>query len=143
MEPAVRFMVLIDDEINKLTFNSGMPSSVDELLAAIKETFSIKTEISLQYKDDDFNDFFTLTSTSDLKDKDTLKIVYAPPSITLSFVPLESSSDTADVSSLSESLNHSVDSDDTVILSPLPVKGGNHGLLCFQFLLFPATLSWL
>lgn len=102
MEPGVRFWVLIDDEIKKLTLNSGMPSSVDELLAAIKETFSIKTEISLQYKDDDFNDFFTLTSPSDLKDKDTLKIVYAPPSIMLSFVPLESSSDTDDVISSSD-----------------------------------------
>ncbi|XP_051772154.1 uncharacterized protein LOC127524567 isoform X1 [Ctenopharyngodon idella] len=85
MEPTVRFRVLTDHEVKKLTLNSGIPSTVDELVAAIKEQFAITTEISLQYKDEEFDNFFTLTTTKELKDKDTLKVVYVPLNITLTF----------------------------------------------------------
>lgn len=67
MEPTVRFRVLIDHKVKKLTLNSGIPSTVDELIAAIKEQFAITTEISLQYKVKKY--FFTLTTTKELKDK--------------------------------------------------------------------------
>lgn len=73
MDQTVRFRVLIDHKVKKLTLNSGIPSTVNELVAATKENFSIFTDISLQYKDEDFEDF-TLTSTNELKDKDTLKV---------------------------------------------------------------------
>lgn len=114
----MRFRVLIDHEVKKLTLSSGIPSTVDELVAAVKESFSIPADISIQYKDEEFGDFFTLTSTNDLKDKDTLKVVYVP--ITLTLVPQESTPDTSDVSSFCESVSLSGDSVDTEILSPSP-----------------------
>lgn len=124
MEPTVRFRVLIDHEVKKLTLKSGIPSTVDELVAAIQEQFAITTEISVQYKDEEFDDFFTLTTAKELKDKDTLKVVYVPLNITLTVVPQESTPDTSSVCSLSESVTHS-DSDDTVILSPSPSERQN------------------
>ena len=89
---------------------------MDELVAAVKDNFSIPMDVSLQYKDEDFDDFFTLTSTNELKDKDTLKVVYAPINLTLAVAPQESTPDDSDLSSLCGS----VDSQDTLILSPSP-----------------------
>ena len=78
-------------------------------------------QICLQYKDEEFDeDFFTLTSTNELKDKDTLKVVYVPLHLTLTLVPQESTRDASDVSSLCGSVSLSGDSLDTVILSPSP-----------------------
>ncbi|XP_034038709.1 uncharacterized protein LOC117521504 [Thalassophryne amazonica] len=115
-EHAVRFRVVIDHDIKKITLNSGMPSSVEVLITAVKEAFSINSQISLQYKDADFDDFFTLTSTSDLKDKDTLKVVYVPPEIILTMHPHDRNPDASDVSSVDDLL--SMDSQDTLIESP-------------------------
>ncbi|XP_038566683.1 uncharacterized protein LOC119897174 [Micropterus salmoides] len=120
MEQTVRFRVLIDHEIKTLTLSSGMPSTVNELVAAVKEHFSIPTDISLQYKDEEFDDFFTLTSTNELKDKCTLKVVYTPLELTLTVVPQESTPDASDVSSLCECTSLSGNSVDTVIPSPSP-----------------------
>ncbi|KAE8278095.1 hypothetical protein D5F01_LYC23836 [Larimichthys crocea] len=120
MEETVRFRVLVDHEVKKLTLSTGIPSTVDELVTAVKVSFSIPTDISLQYKDEEFDDFFTLTSTNELKDKDTLKVVYVPLHLTLTLVPQESTPDASDVSSLCESVSVSGDSADTVILSPSP-----------------------
>ncbi|XP_042354024.1 uncharacterized protein LOC121951665 isoform X2 [Plectropomus leopardus] len=75
----MRFRVLVDHDIKKITFQNGLPPTVQDLIKVFKLAFSISTEIGLQYKDADFDDFFTLTSTGDLKDKDTLKIVHLPP----------------------------------------------------------------
>lgn len=69
---------------------------MDKLVAALKENFSITTEISLQYKDEEFDDFFTLTATKELKDKDTLKIVFVPINISMTTVPQESPPDPFD-----------------------------------------------
>lgn len=121
MEQTVRFRVLIDHEVKKLTLSSGIPSTVDELVTAVKEHFSIPTDISLQYKDEEFDDFFTLSSTNELKDKDTLKVVYAPLDLMLTAVPLmQSTPDVSDVSSLYECKSLSGESVDTVMLSPSP-----------------------
>lgn len=60
MEQTVKLGILIEHEIKKLTLNGGIPSTVDELVEAIKDAYSITTEISLQYEDKDFDDFFTL-----------------------------------------------------------------------------------
>ncbi|XP_041835912.1 uncharacterized protein LOC121636456 [Melanotaenia boesemani] len=122
MEQPVRFRVLIHHEAKEVTLNSGIPSTVAELVEAIKQHLSIATDISLQYKDADFDDFFTLTSTNDLKDKDTLKVVYAPISLTLTAVPQESTPDVSDMMSSCECESLSVDSNDTVIMSPSPFE---------------------
>ncbi|XP_031146816.1 uncharacterized protein LOC116043926 isoform X2 [Sander lucioperca] len=116
MQQAVRFRVIIDHDIRKITFQTGIPSSVEDLIKVLKQAFSITTDIGLQYKDADFDDFFTLTTTTDLKDKDTLKVVHVPPGIVITTVPQERNPDTSDVSSADVPL--SVDSQDTVIPSP-------------------------
>ncbi|XP_032362781.1 uncharacterized protein LOC116674409 [Etheostoma spectabile] len=116
MEQTVRFRVLIDQEVKKLTLSSGIPSTVTELVAAVKEHFSIPTDISLQYKDEEFDDFFTLTSTNELNDKDTLKVVYAPLELALTVVPQESTPDAS--VSFCDCTSLSGDSVDSVVLSP-------------------------
>ncbi|KAA8587585.1 hypothetical protein FQN60_016447 [Etheostoma spectabile] len=116
IQHAVRFRVIIDHDIRKITFQNGIPSSVEDLSKVLKQAFSITTDIGLQYKDADFDDFFTLTTTTDLKDKDTLKVVHVPPGIVIPTVPQERNPDTSDPSSADVPL--SVDSQDAVIPSP-------------------------
>lgn len=116
MQQAMRFRVIIDHDIKKITFQDGIPSSVEDFIKVFKQAFSITTDIGLQYKDADFDDFFTLTSTSDLKDKDTLKVVHVTPGIIMTTVPQERNLDTSDVSSVCDLV--SVDSPDNLILSP-------------------------
>ncbi|XP_049455374.1 uncharacterized protein LOC125902801 isoform X1 [Epinephelus fuscoguttatus] len=77
-QEAMRFRVIIEHDIKKITFQNGLPSTLEDLIKVFKQAFSITTEIGLLYKDADFDDFFTLTSTGDLKDKDTLKVVHLP-----------------------------------------------------------------
>ncbi|XP_034468605.1 uncharacterized protein LOC117777772 isoform X1 [Hippoglossus hippoglossus] len=124
MQQAMRFRVVIDHDIKKITFENGVPSSVEEMIKVFKQAFSITTDIGLQYKDADFDDFFTLTSTSDLKDKDTLRVLHVPPCIIMTTVPLESHSDTTDASSVDDIL--STDSKDNLI--PRPPATERHNL---------------
>ncbi|XP_019956044.2 uncharacterized protein [Paralichthys olivaceus] len=124
MQQAMRFRVIIDHDIKKITFENGLPSSVEDMIKVFKHAFSITSEIGLQYKDADFDDFFTLTSTSDLKDKDTLKVVHVPPDIIITTVPLESHPDTTDASSVDDLLF--TDSQDNLI--PRPPATERHNL---------------
>ena len=89
------------------SLNDGIPSTVNELVDAIKSAYSITTDISLLYKDKDFDDFFTLTSTDDLRDKDTLKVVNVPQMLTLTIVPQEEIPDIFDLGSLADCVLHS------------------------------------
>lgn len=127
MTAAVKFRVILDHEIKKLCL-PGIPHTVQELEAAVKQAFGIMVDISLQHKDPDFDDFITLSSTDDLKDKDTLKIVYVPSAIILSNFDVSElsapessfSNSVPEDESLPSTSNDSVsaDSDDTVILTP-------------------------
>ncbi|KTG31534.1 hypothetical protein cypCar_00044298 [Cyprinus carpio] len=129
MEAAVKFRVILDHDIKKLCL-PGMPHTVKELEATIKQTFGISMDISLQRKDQDFDDFVTLSSIDDLKDRDTLKVVYVPPVILFSNVDIpelptedysisRSVSENDSVSQPSTSSGSiSAESDDTIILSP-------------------------
>lgn len=125
MTEAVKFRVILDHEIKKLCL-PGIPHTVQELEAAVKQAFGIPVDISLQHKDPDFDDFITLSSTDDLKDKDTLKIVYVPPTIIVTTVDESElsectfSNSVADDESLPSTSSESVspDSDYTVILPP-------------------------
>ncbi|KAJ4944007.1 hypothetical protein JOQ06_012557 [Pogonophryne albipinna] len=119
-ETNVRLRIHIDHEVRKMTLDDGIPSTLEELICAVKDAYSITTNISLQYKDNDFDDFFTLTSTEGLKDKDTLKVVHlsVPDCIMLTLVPQEGTPDTSNLSSVCDS--HAVSSEDTGILSPSP-----------------------
>ena len=63
-----------DDDSRKRTLKSGIPTSVDELLLEIKTVFGLKEQFRLQYKDVDFgNEYMNLMSTSEIKDRGTLK----------------------------------------------------------------------
>lgn len=115
----MKFRVLIEEDIKKLVLKNGIPLTVEELVVAVKEAFSITENISLQYKDEDF---LALTSTEELKDKATIKVVYPVINLYMTVVPDESTPDVSDVSSLCESTTHTVDSQDTVILSPSPTE---------------------
>lgn len=123
MQQAMRFRVIIDHDIKKITFQNGIPSSVEDMIKVFKQAFSITTEIGLQYKDADFDDFFTLTSTSDLKDKDTVKVVQVHPGIITTTVHQERNPDTSDVSSVDDLI--SVDSQDTMIHIPPVIERHN------------------
>ncbi|XP_071347931.1 uncharacterized protein [Trachinotus anak] len=79
--------IFINHDIKKITFQNGLPSSVEDMIKVFKQALSITTDTGLQYKDANFDDFFTLTSTSDLKDKDTLKVVHKPHKSEVNFLP--------------------------------------------------------
>lgn len=94
---------------------------MEDLIKVIKQGFSITTDICLHYKDSDFDDFFTVNSVSDLKDKDTLKIVHVPPGITVTTIPpLECNPDASVLSSEDDLL--SFDSQDNIMPSLLTAE---------------------
>ncbi|TDH03469.1 hypothetical protein EPR50_G00163610 [Perca flavescens] len=113
--PARLKMILGENNIEKLTLPNGIPESLDDLLSTIKTTFGLKGNLRLQYMDRDFgNDFFNLSSTTELQDLGTIKVIHQqrnPPLI----------SDTQSTSSLSLSFESddsaSLASNDTIILS--------------------------
>lgn len=78
MDPAA-LRVLIAQDIRKLVLPKGIPNTVDELKLAIKEAFNVTEDFSLHYKDSEFNDFFTLTSTDLIQHKDTIKVIFPAP----------------------------------------------------------------
>ncbi len=93
-QPAHLRVILSDHDVQKLTLPSGVPGTVEELESVVRDTYGISVNFCLHYKDVDFgNDFFTLLSTSDIKDKDTIKVVYVlePPTVTLTLTDIDSS----------------------------------------------------
>lgn len=68
-------VILGADNAEKLTIESGMPSSVEDLSDEIKRQFDIEGEIRLQYMDNDFNEFVNLNQISSIQDKSTVKVI--------------------------------------------------------------------
>ena len=84
MAVQLRF-ILEEHNIRKLMFPSGIPSTVEELVSIVFGTLNVPGEFGLLYKHIDFgNQFFSLTSTYELYDKATVKIMRKEPMITLS-----------------------------------------------------------
>lgn len=123
--------VIFGHRIEKLTLMSGIPETTEELNLAIKQQLSITGDFSLQYLDPDFEDFFTLHSTAEIKHKATVKVVTIEPAVlTLYPVPHDeshagsvTSEQSFDPPSTSSTLQESLDSSysstpSTVILSP-------------------------
>lgn len=73
--PAKFRIVLGENDSMKLALPSGKPNSVEELKTEIRKQCGVTGEFRLQYLDSDFDDFLNLTSTVDLEDKGTLKVV--------------------------------------------------------------------
>lgn len=74
---------------------------VEDLVSIIIEMFQLHGEYGLLYEDKDFgNQFFSVTSTADLHDKATVKMVRKEPSITLDLRPLDESGLSSTLSSV-------------------------------------------
>ncbi|KAL7866042.1 hypothetical protein SRHO_G00112890 [Serrasalmus rhombeus] len=86
MDPVV-VKVIIDHRSEKLTLSSGMPETVEQLHKTVKDTFQIHEEFILHYFDEDFGDFFTIHSTSDVKHKGSIKVVIIPSVVLTLAIP--------------------------------------------------------
>ncbi|KAF6726478.1 Sterile alpha motif domain-containing protein 3, partial [Oryzias melastigma] len=100
--PAKLRIILRDHDIHKLDLPYGIPETVSELKSIVKKTFELNEDFNLHYKDVEFGEeYFSLISTTAIKDKDTIKVVYIiePPTVSLTFTTLESSTVEASESS--------------------------------------------
>lgn len=79
MEAKLR--VIIDDRIEKLVLPSGIPDTVEELENVVKVTFGIPDEFTLHFLDSEFEDYFSLHTSDQIKHKDTIKVVHTAPII--------------------------------------------------------------
>ncbi|XP_053287857.1 uncharacterized protein LOC128448968 isoform X3 [Pleuronectes platessa] len=69
-------IILGANNAEKLTIESGMPESVEDLSNEIKRQFLIDGDIRLQYMDSDFdNNFVNLSQISDIQDRGTVKVI--------------------------------------------------------------------
>lgn len=126
-EPAILRVILDQNSIRKLPTGIWNSRGQVKLESVVKETFQIQGNFTLHYKDTDFEEFFSLTSTSELKDKNTIKVVQVEP-VTINLTTIDSlecagpSTSDAPVSSDDCSVASSAPSsfgasDDTVLLS--------------------------
>lgn len=100
---AVHLRVILEEHnIQKLTLPTGIPKTVEDLVSIVGETFQMPGEFALLYLDKDFdNQFFSITSTADLYDKATVKVVQKVPSITLDLHQVNESGPSSTMSSQS------------------------------------------
>ncbi|KAM9763035.1 uncharacterized protein ACNS7B_004869 isoform 1-T3 [Menidia menidia] len=114
---AVQLRVILQEHsIKKLTLPTGIPNTVDDLVSIITETFQLHGEYGLLYQDKDFdNQFFSVTSTADLYDKATVKMILKEPNITLDLHPILESGPSSTLSSLSNVNTHPASTPDTNI----------------------------
>lgn len=125
MSAFTQLRVIIDETaVHKLTLPDGIPSTIEELLAATQGHFKLEGSFSVMYVDKDFeNQFFTLTSTDLIKDKDTIKLVRIEPSVILTLTPINEGPDNSPPLSLDNVYQDdtcSVSSADTITLQPTP-----------------------
>lgn len=94
---AVHLRVILEEHnIQKLKLPTGIPNTMEDL---VTETFQLYGEIGLLYQDKHFdNEFFSVTSTADLYDKATVKVILKEPTITLDLHPVLESSTLSSVS---------------------------------------------
>ncbi|KAL1276114.1 hypothetical protein QQF64_035737 [Cirrhinus molitorella] len=109
--PAKLRIILQEHDIRKLDLPHGIPGTVSELESIVRRAFGLIGNFTLHYKDADFGEeYFSLTSTSDIKDKDTIKVIYIaePPTLTLTFTDVGSSIKSPSKSCIESSLHTSV-----------------------------------
>lgn len=69
-------VVIEETQVHKLILPGRVPSTADELIAAVQDYFQLQGSFTVMYMDKEFNNqFFTLTSTDLVKDKDTIKLL--------------------------------------------------------------------
>lgn len=70
-------VILGENDSRRLTLSNGIPESVGDLTQCIKKQFGLEGDIRLQFMDPEFgNEFNNLTSTSEIEDKSTIKVIY-------------------------------------------------------------------
>ncbi|KAL7851995.1 hypothetical protein SRHO_G00084140 [Serrasalmus rhombeus] len=117
---SVQLRVIIEEhDIRKLMLPSGIPNTVEDLVSLIVKTFQLHGEFGLLYEDTDFgNQFFSVTSTAELHDKATVKIIRKEPTIVLDLHPVDELGLSSTLSSVdttadeSEIYTSTVDEDD-------------------------------
>lgn len=124
MSAPTQLRVIIEEtKIHKLTLPDGIPSTVDKLLAAAQDHFKLQGSFTVMYMDKDFDDqFFTLTSTDVVKDKDTIKLVQTEP-IIFTLTPIDETAASSTPVPLDRSFqddSSSVSSSDSIILPQSP-----------------------
>ncbi|XP_071785487.1 uncharacterized protein [Asterias amurensis] len=67
-------VIITEGNIQKLILPPGL-ESVQDLKNQVKERFELKGEFSLQFVDPDFDNFMSLSSLKDIKDRGTIKVV--------------------------------------------------------------------
>ncbi len=123
MSAPTQLRIIIEEtQVHKLTLPDGIPSTVDELLAAAQNHFQLQGSFTVMYMDKDFDDqFFTLTSTDVIKNKDTIKLVRnEPSSVTLTLTPINEDAASSPSVPLGHEDGSSVSSSDTIILPRSP-----------------------
>nr|XP_055031005.1 uncharacterized protein LOC129419839 [Misgurnus anguillicaudatus] len=129
----LRIVVGGDGDARKLTLKNGIPTSLKELVHEIMTFFGIKQKFRLQFKDKDFgNEYMNLMSTSEIEDKDTLKLIFLStddsnnsmqepepdaPSCSTIHVPSPSSSCSSDTADMRDASLCAMDSVEEVNLS--------------------------
>ncbi|XP_058252310.1 uncharacterized protein LOC131357377 isoform X1 [Hemibagrus wyckioides] len=103
--PAKLLVIFGENNCERLNLPNGIPESLNDLKREIQTQLRVFEDFRLKYKDSDFNDFVNLSSTSDIHDRFTLKVIFLPSSI----------SSSSSVSDLNET--SSVSSFDTEIMS--------------------------
>ncbi|XP_071804959.1 uncharacterized protein [Asterias amurensis] len=67
-------VIITEGNVQKLILPPGL-ESVQDLKNQVKERFELKGEFSLQFVDPDFDNFMSLSSLKDIKDRGTIKVV--------------------------------------------------------------------
>nr|XP_023669586.1 uncharacterized protein LOC111844913 isoform X1 [Paramormyrops kingsleyae]XP_023669587.1 uncharacterized protein LOC111844913 isoform X1 [Paramormyrops kingsleyae] len=119
-------VVIGDTQVHKLVLPEGVPSTVEDLSAVIQEQYQLTGSHAVMYMDKDFdNQYFTLTSTDVIKDKDTIKLIpNEDPTLTLMLTPVAETVESSSSFSLDQSSQDpaaaSVSSADIMILPKSP-----------------------
>uniref|UniRef100_A0A3Q2T7Y7 PB1 domain-containing protein n=1 Tax=Fundulus heteroclitus TaxID=8078 RepID=A0A3Q2T7Y7_FUNHE len=107
-------IILGSNNAEKLTIESGMPKYVEDLSSEIKRKFDIEGDIRLQYMDSDFdNEFVNLNQISDIQDKSIVKIIPLSDSVNISQGSMNQSEEETYLSSSSDTIILSSDSETT------------------------------
>lgn len=118
MSQAKLWIIHQDHDIRKLDLPHGIPEIVEELESIVRETFNLFGNFSLHYKDADFGEeYFTLSSTRVIYDKDTIKVFHIadPPTLTMTFTNVDCPLDKASETAVSTADDVSVESSQTFI----------------------------
>lgn len=74
--PMILKLVLTDGTCQRLTFSSGLPESIEDLICEVKRQCCLQGNFRLQFMDSFFvKEFLNFTSISEIAAKETLKVI--------------------------------------------------------------------